>query len=1325
MPPNKPRWPRLRRLLKWCGRIALLVLLALVAVYLLRDRLLARPLARLVANRMSKELGGRFTLERVEGDYFREFVLIGLHTEDEPERGPIRRLDIDRASVQIRLGTLLRGDVYGSVRAVAIAGLALDADLDRKADATAKRREETIEETIFPKSWPELDINGSIRIRAGGRIHTIRHLNVTGGGTALALACTDIDLGGEVGAPRFRLQVVQPTAGTLVIQSEDELGGIVPRDIRFTTGKGWIGTAELDVAEGSIAAELSEQQAKFAIDDVNLANMPDVLLRRLPAGTQWPEGGVLSAGAQVDNPFEGNWDARGSLKLMGVRWTDWSVEEFHVKGSWNAQLARFRSMDAVFEKGFVRVREVEVRPKRKVPLVQIGLVEAELPDLRVPMRRLGGDALAELLPDDPVALNVSAHRNPGEPIRIDAMSIRSGPSQLRAFGELSLPAEVDGWRTAPIELFVTGDFDASSLPKAAREADVTGSISVKGKVRGTPMSPVGDIEITSRDLSIDGRAIEALEAKGDVAWPIVDLEFLRFRANEGRIELSCRADLEKKFVERGSYEIDVPDLAKLAALVPKAPPMSGAIRGSGKISRASLDGDREGDVELVCENLLIDGKVIDAARIEATLLGDRLTVPELSARGPEWSVTGAGDATVHFEERRVDGQFQTLSATVRKKRFFLREPLGIAWGGATLAIRGLDADVLGGRIHGGGRIGDTIDLKLNAEEIDFATLHEEASGRLGIDLTASGSGDAPEWSLKAKSTGLRFLEHAGDIDISAFQDATGIRIPSLRLTGLPGVSVLGSGHLPLLALRDGIRVLDGKPDLKLAVSVARSAVANFVPEELQFATAALDAKMIGNALEGTFRVRKLGWAGMPADFLAREVLVRLTGDGNSVGAVLDGANAGALSASARVRSEAGIDWRDPKAMVRRLLSSPAAGKVSLQIPDLAPLQSLTDSPIVRARGSGQVDVELGGTPKRPELNGTITIKASRIRLTGDTPGLQDVEAQIAFDGTTARIRKFEARLGYAPLRVEGSVALATKPTESHLVDLRVKGENLLLLRSPYLRLRSDLDVAIKGPFEKLAVTGDANITNALYSEPVKLLSSGGATAADDKLHLFSIREGPLANMEFDVGVRALETIRVDNNIVRGALSSDLRLRGTGAVPHLTGRVDFREMDFRFPVTRERLTLERGSLVFPHDDPFHPVVRVAGEARKLGHDLNVEIRGKVPDVEVHINSVPALPRDEALLLLTAGTTKDRLQESGQTTAGMYAGRSILDAVLGPSDPDKESMMDRFEFESGREVSEAGDPSIEARFRMTRLLYIVGERDRWEEYNGGVMLRLRFR
>ena len=49
-------------------------------------------------------------------------------------------------------------------------------------------------------------------------------------------------------------------------------------------------------------------------------------------------------------------------------------------------------------------------------------------------------------------------------------------------------------------------------------------------------------------------------------------------------------------------------------------------------------------------------------------------------------------------------------------------------------------------------------------------------------------------------------------------------------------------------------------------------------------------------------------------------------------------------------------------------------------------------------------------------------------------------------------------------------------------------------------------------------------------------------------------------------------------------------------------------------------------------------------------------------------------------------------------GSYVGRSLLDRLSGPSDPDQETVFDRLEVEIGRDISREGNETVEAEFRM---------------------------
>ena len=57
-------------------------------------------------------------------------------------------------------------------------------------------------------------------------------------------------------------------------------------------------------------------------------------------------------------------------------------------------------------------------------------------------------------------------------------------------------------------------------------------------------------------------------------------------------------------------------------------------------------------------------------------------------------------------------------------------------------------------------------------------------------------------------------------------------------------------------------------------------------------------------------------------------------------------------------------------------------------------------------------------------------------------------------------------------------------------------------------------------------------------------------------------------------------------------------------------------------------------------------------------------------------------------------------------------------------DTTSFFDRFTFVSGQDISENGRPSVVVEFALSDNLYLQGELDVWEAYNGGIVLRFRF-
>jgi TamB, inner membrane protein subunit of TAM complex len=165
-----------------------------------------------------------------------------------------------------------------------------------------------------------------------------------------------------------------------------------------------------------------------------------------------------------------------------------------------------------------------------------------------------------------------------------------------------------------------------------------------------------------------------------------------------------------------------------------------------------------------------------------------------------------------------------------------------------------------------------------------------------------------------------------------------------------------------------------------------------------------------------------------------------------------------------------------------------------------------------------------------------------------------------------------------------------------------------------------------------------------------------------------------------------------------------------------------------------LRLSTGEVLFPEGDPFHPRLNAVATAQVRRWRLTLQVDGPLADPQVRASGDELDERD-ALLLLTTGSTSTELSgQEGQRAAigrlGTWLGREAWDWVDGEADPDAATgIIDRLTLEFGRKVSDSGKDTIEAQAELTEPdlnpgVLIYGERDRWDDYNAGLILRFRW-
>ena len=607
---------------------------------------------------------------------------------------------------------------------------------------------------------------------------------------------------------------------------------------------------------------------------------------------------------------------------------------------------------------------------------------------------------------------------------------------------------------------------------------------------------------------------------------------------------------------------------------------------------------------------------------------------------------------------------------------------------------------------------------------------------LGIDL--SGDWSCPIGVVQIAATNLVVNQRHAQVAIHLTQDQNGIAIRDGHLdAGADGRLAL-SGTLPFTVGSGGVTTVpdDGQPAV---IDLEVPALNRWLPQVVERGGAGLRLEFgktaDPNAITGEITLHELRPVAASTYPTRRTSAtasldgnISIRGDAAGVGFAVALQSDGQAIVTGDVRSlgawELGMmqgGWRHRPLAGRLTLAGLDLGRFANAVPGLMYLAGRADG-----------ELTLIGTLAEPALNGELMLTGIETKVASAVPTMSAGRARVQLAGSTVRLLEGVVDLGGSPVTATGVLSL----TELRHLDLHLEGANALLVQRHDARVRANLALTLSGPLDALTLAGSAVVTNALFSPDLKLWGGGGA-AGDGRLVPFEFIDPPMADLRFDVAVSSAlkegaDGVRVATNLVRADCDLDLHVGGTGAAPELAGRVTVRKGLIYLPFSTLRITT--AEVVFPPNDPFHPRVNAAANAQVRRYAVTLQVDGAVADPRI-LASGDGLDQRDALLLLTTGSTNAELSdEQGQRAAmsrfGSWLGMEAWDLVDGDTNPDAgPSILERVTVDFGRQSSESGKDTIEAQMELTQpderpAVLIYGERDRWEEYNAGVILRFRW-
>jgi autotransporter translocation and assembly factor TamB len=487
----------------------------------------------------------------------------------------------------------------------------------------------------------------------------------------------------------------------------------------------------------------------------------------------------------------------------------------------------------------------------------------------------------------------------------------------------------------------------------------------------------------------------------------------------------------------------------------------------------------------------------------------------------------------------------------------------------------------------------------------------------------------------------------------------------------------------------------------------------------------LTAEPLDRTFDLGFRVTAPGPKGMNLPVVA-EGQVRIGADRTQV-QDLD-LTAGPGRAAGFVTTDAGwMDWLsgDPG-------TKAVSGELTLEDFSLAILPAdALGLGVLEGNLSGRAD--LTGTIERPEPRIEVDISNVAVRA-GSLPRLEDVAAHLSVLPDQVRLENLSGSMGAGPfggalvVRASGG-NLWDSPAETSITG-NFWGKDLLVANERNLRLRSNVDLQLRGTAEELVVGGSVRITSGRYARRLTLLpdlrARGGTAAALEEFQLLPIDSALGQRIHFDIEIATDRDFEVRTHFLDCDLVLDLRLRGQASLARLEGVVSSSAGILRLPGTT--LRLDSALVTFPQDRPMQPELVANASGRRHGIQIQLNAHGPLQELEIDVSSIPVFAPQELWTLVTTGvlpqTLRSRGLEGQAALVGGYLAEELAAWYSGDSMEDTTSFFDRFTFVAGRDISESGQESLVVEFSLSELFYLQGERDVYENYNGGIVIRWRF-
>jgi translocation and assembly module TamB len=340
----------------------------------------------------------------------------------------------------------------------------------------------------------------------------------------------------------------------------------------------------------------------------------------------------------------------------------------------------------------------------------------------------------------------------------------------------------------------------------------------------------------------------------------------------------------------------------------------------------------------------------------------------------------------------------------------------------------------------------------------------------------------------------------------------------------------------------------------------------------------------------------------------------------------------------------------------------AAGQLDLSATGTLDLRLLSGLVAGVKRPHGQLGIEahVSGTLADPVLVGGGRLQDAGVELKGASTTISEVRGALAFSQNRVLFEDLSAAVNGGRASLRGEVELASLVPVRHRIEA--------VLDEVPVAVPAHLPATLSGRVEAIGtpdattVTGRLHVVRARYTANVDLERS-----------MLELRRRPALPprpydkagewLRFDVQLAVDGDARIENDLVRGAVTGELTVTGTLAAPGLVGtlamaggsRAQFRGNEF---------ALTHAVLDFTDRNKVEIALDVHGESQVRDYQIFMHAFGPLADPQLTLTSTPPLAKPDIITLLSLGfTRRDATAGGGVSSVATAAAAQALFSASG--------------------------------------------------------------